>query len=149
MAIGERKSGKTARWALAAAWLFSAFSTAGAYDPGPFYVVAKSKSTRQQVQKTMEHNDWHRVNFPDARDVLVVTRSEFSDPLSGSYMSIDELEDDVNAQDNEEGARMHVYVFHIYRQAAVGKIGHFSFKVEEAQTPAQRNPHEQGHSAAS
>lgn len=125
----------------AAAWLkiisvliiaLSAPLTANAERGLKVAVIAHSISTRVEARKIMQRQGWSQAaNLRQADTILVVCRSGLNLPLSSSYPTIKELDDDTDSQMNISGANFHIYIYQINNNLGVDEEKHVHYPANE------------------
>jgi hypothetical protein len=74
---------------------------------------------------------WHEVALRDASGILVVVRSMLFNPLSSSYDSIKELQEEAENQLNISGENFHIYIYSITPDLGATEGKHTSYKAED------------------
>jgi hypothetical protein len=92
------------------------------------YLIAPSVSTSMEARSIMQTKRWTESNLRQANAILVVVRSMLFNPLSYSYGSVKELQDDAENQLNISGENFHVYVYSLDDNLAVNQQSHISYK---------------------
>jgi hypothetical protein len=95
-------------------------------------VIAHSISTRVEARKVMQRQGWSEAaNLRQADAILVVCRSGLNWPLSSSYRTIKELDDDADSQLNISGANFHIYIYQINNNLGVDEVKHVHFPAND------------------
>jgi hypothetical protein len=94
------------------------------------YIVAPSISTSMEARSITMKKGWIESNLRQANTILVVVRSMLFNPLSDSYDSVKELQDDAESQLNISGENFHVYIYSIGDDMNVSQEKHFSYKAD-------------------
>ncbi|HZE69001.1 MAG TPA: hypothetical protein VE135_05660 [Pyrinomonadaceae bacterium] len=94
-------------------------------------VIAPSVSTRMEARSILARLGWHETALRDASAILVVVRSMLFNPLSSSYDSIKELQDDAEGQLNISGESFHIYIYRINSDLSVDQVKHTSYKADD------------------
>lgn len=87
-------------------------------------VIAHSVSTRMEARNVISERSMNRIELKDAEKVLVVCRSGLRYPMSSSYRSISDLDDDADMQLNISGRYFHVYLFSVDSSGRVQELEH-------------------------
>jgi len=95
------------------------------------YVIAPSVSTSMEARSIRLKKGWSESSLRQADAVLVVVRSMLFNPLSYSYDSVKELEDDAENQLNISGENFHVYIYSINDDMAVSQEKHINYKADD------------------
>jgi len=95
------------------------------------YVIAPSVSTSMEARSIRMKKGWSESSLRQADVILVVVRSMLFNPLSYSYDSVNELEDDAENQLNISGENFHVYIYSIDDDMAVSQEKHISYKADD------------------
>ncbi len=93
-------------------------------------VIAPSVSTSIEARYIMRRQGWIEVSLRQADGILVVVRSMLFNPLSYSYSSIGDLQNDADMQLNISGEKFHVYIYQINDDLSVTQMKHISYKAE-------------------
>lgn len=94
-------------------------------------VIAPSVSTSMKAREIRMSKGWSEVQYKQSDAILVVCRSELFLPLSSSYKSIKELEDDVDNQLNIAGSNYHVYLYKLNDDLSVNELQHINFPAND------------------
>jgi hypothetical protein len=94
-------------------------------------VIAHSVSTSIKAREIRTQAGWYEVPPKRADFVLVVCRSMLFNPLSSSYRSYGELDEDAENQLNISGSNFHLYVYAINDDLSVTQVQHESFEAED------------------
>lgn len=94
-------------------------------------VIAPSISTSMKAREIRMSKGWSEVNYKNSDAILVVCRSGLYLPLSSSYDSVKELEDDANNQLNISGSNYHVYLFKLNDNLSVTEVNHTNFPAND------------------
>ena len=95
------------------------------------YVIAKSVSTSMEARSIAASQGWQVVPLRQADYALVVVRSSLDYPLSGSYESVFELEEDADNQLNISGPNFVVYLFSLDDNLRPTELDRVSYPVRE------------------
>ncbi len=93
-------------------------------------VIAPSVSTSMEARSIMREKGWIETNFRQADGILVVVRSMLFNPLSYSYRSIGDLQEDADMQLNISGEKFHVYIYQINDDLSVSQLKHINYKAD-------------------
>ena len=95
-------------------------------------VIAHSISTRAEARNVMRRQGWaEAASLRQADAILVVCRSGLNWPLSSSYRSIKELDDDADSQLNISGSNFHIYIYQINNNLGVDEVKHVHYPVDD------------------
>lgn len=95
-------------------------------------VIAHSISTRAEARNVMRRQGWSEAaNLRQADAILVVCRSGLNWPLSSSYRSIKELDDDADSQLNISGSNFHIYIYQINSNLGVDEVKHVHYPADD------------------
>lgn len=94
-------------------------------------VISPSVSTSMEARRVMQREGWSSTDYRHADAILVVVRSMLFNPLSYSYDSIKELEDDAEGQLNISGENFHIYLYSINNDLSVDQAKHMSYKADD------------------
>jgi hypothetical protein len=94
-------------------------------------VIAPSVSTRMEARAVLARLGWYETSLRDAQGILVVVRSMLFNPLSLSYDSIRELQDDADMQVNISGENFHIYIYNINSDLSVDQLKHTSYGADD------------------
>jgi hypothetical protein len=94
-------------------------------------VIAPSVSTRMEARAVLARLRWHETTLREAQGILVVVRSMLFNPLSSSYDSIKELQEDAEGQLNISGESFHIYIYRINSDLSVDQVKHTSYKADD------------------
>lgn len=94
-------------------------------------VIAHSISTSMEAREVRRRQGWTETSLRQADAILVVCRSGLSYPLSSSYLSIKELDNDANSQLNITGSNFHVYIYRINDDLSVDEIKHINYSAND------------------
>ena len=95
-------------------------------------VIAHSISTRAEARNVMRRQGWSEAaNLRQADAILVVCRSGLNWPLSSSYRSIKELDDDADSQLNISGSNFHIYIYQINNNLGVDEVKHVHYPAND------------------
>ena len=94
-------------------------------------VIAPSVSTRTEARAVLARLGWHETSLRDAQGILVIVRSMLFNPLSFSYDSIKELQEDADGQLNISGENFHIYLYSINSDLSVDQSTHTSHKAND------------------
>lgn len=94
-------------------------------------VVAHSVSTSMEARKVLSRQGWtETTNLRQADGIVVVCRSGLNWPLSDSYRSYKELNDDAESQLNISGSNFHIYVYKLNGNMSVEKLDHRKYPAD-------------------
>ena len=94
-------------------------------------VVAHSVSTSVEARKVLSRQGWtETTNLRQADGIVVVCRSGLNWPLSDSYRSYKELNDDAESQLNISVSNFHIYVYKLNGNMSVEKIDHRKYPAD-------------------
>ena len=95
-------------------------------------VITHSVSTSMEAREVLRRQSWSETsNLRQADGILVVCRSMLIYPLSSSYNSIKELDEDADSQLNISGSNFHVYVYRINDDLSVYEVKHIHYPANE------------------
>ena len=94
-------------------------------------VIAHSISTSMEAREVRRRNGWSETDFRQADAILVVCRSGLNWPLSSSYDSIKELDEDADSQLNISGSNFHIYIYRINNDLSVDEIKHVHYPADD------------------
>jgi hypothetical protein len=94
-------------------------------------VIAHSVSTSMEAREVLRRQGWTETSLRQADAILVVCRSGLSYPLSSSYDSIKELDEDAESQLNISGSNFHVYIYRINDDLSVDEIKHSHYPADD------------------
>lgn len=94
-------------------------------------VIAHSVSTSMEAREVRRRQGWTETSLRQADAILVVCRSGLSYPLSSSYRSIKELDEDADSQLNISGSNFHVYIYRINDDLSVDEIKHIHYPAND------------------
>jgi hypothetical protein len=116
---------------LTAVLLVMSAVAANAAPPVNVAVIAPSVSTRMEARSILARLGWHETALRDASGILVVVRSMLFNPLSSSYESIKDLQEDAESQLNISGENFHLYIYSITPDLGATQLKHTSYKADD------------------